>query len=106
MAAKKKERWVQVIDAEGKPVKRSKDEEPWDDVVAVLVVDGRNKILHAVEWDIETIEKAIEKVQKKGGVSEVMLARDVANLGEDASTLVNQEILAALKRRATAKKEK
>lgn len=88
-------RFVKVVDQNGNEIPRSKRKKKNENIIAVLVVDQDNKVIEATQYDVAKIAKAIAKAQKKG-TSEVMIARELANLGDESGEAVRKAIIAAL----------
>lgn len=71
--------------------------------IRVHVTNQDGELLNSIEFDLVKIEKVIEKASSKRGAIDVLIARDLAFIGDDAGEMVGDEVRAALKRRALAK---
>ena len=73
-----------------------------DSKIRVHVTNQDGELLNSAEYDLVALEKELRKALAKKGASEVLIARDLLGLGDDAGEMVGDEIRAALRRRTAA----
>lgn len=95
-------RYIQIV-RDGQVLPRA-ERKKGQEFIGCLVVADDGEILDGVQWDLQLLEKIIEKARKRGD-SEVLMARDLLSIGNDARDLVGKRIREALIRRDKAARQ-
>lgn len=88
---------VHVVDQKGRPAARKSRVAGSDELVTVLVINRDGRLLQSAEWNVRRIARGVERARMHGA-SDVLLARDLSQMGQEAKDAVYEEIMNALKR--------